>query len=215
MSERRTAKPEKPAKHDGRTTQTRARILRQAEQLYYRGGFAGISLQDLATELGITKAALFHHFKSKQHLFFTMLLAMLEQRRERIEAAIAAQSETTARLRAILLALAECPFFDPMKFLTDERDKLSPEQQREIEAAFTRALQEPIARVLAEGVAAGALRPHRMMLGVMLFLNLAMMLPVPGHPNPRLIGRQNITHFVDELLTWFLWGVGSQTRSDM
>lgn len=206
VSEQQTAGQR--AKRDGRTTQTRARILRQAERMYYDGGYAGISLQDLADQLGITKAALFHHFKSKQDLFFAMLLAMLEQRRQRIEAAIAAESETQARLRAILLALAQCPFFDPMKFLTDEHGKLSPDQQREIEMAFARAIQEPIARVLVEGVSVGVLRPHRTMLGVMLFLNLAMLLPSPGHPNPRLASHGDLPAYVDELLTCYLSGVG-------
>lgn len=210
MSEQQSAghQAKRATKHDGRTTQTRTHILRLAEQMYYGGGYAGISLQDLASQLGITKAALFHHFKSKQDLFFATLLAMLGQREQRIEAAIAAEPGTQARLRAILLALAECPFFDPMKFLTDEHGKLSPDQQREIEMAFARAIQGPIARVLVEGVAAGALRPHRTMLGVMLFLNLAMLLPSPGHPNPRLASHGDLPAYVDELLTCFLSGVG-------
>lgn len=206
MSERQTGTSQ--PKHDGRTTQTRAHILRQAEQLYYFGGYAGISLQDLANQLGITKAALFHHFKSKQDLFFAMLLEMLEARHQRIEAAIATQEGAAARLRAVLLALAECPFFDPMKFLTDEHGKLSPEQQHGAEMAFAQAIQEPIARVLVEGVASGVLRPHRTMLGVMLFLNLVMLLPAPGHPSPRLASGRDLPAYVDELLACFLSGIG-------
>ena len=203
MGERRMSK------HDGRTTNTRARILQRAERMYYHGGYAGISLQNLADELGLTKPALFHHFRSKQDLFFHMLLEMLEQRRQRIEAAIAAESETEGRLRAILRALAQCPFFDPMKFLTDERGKLSPARQREIEAAFSHALQEPIARVLADGVERGIVRPHLPMLGVMLFLSLAMLLPSPGHPNPRLASQVETSTYIDELLTFFMRGVGT------
>lgn len=201
MGERRSSK------RDGRTTNTRARILQQAERLYYRGGYAGINLQDLANELELSKAALFHHFRSKQDLFFHMLLEMLEQRHVRIEAAIAAETETERRLQAVLHALAGCPFFDPMKFLTDERGNLSAEQQHEIEAAFSRAIQEPIARVLADGVARGELRPHQPMLGGMVFLNLAMLLPSPGHPNPRLAGHMETSGYIDELLTFFLRGV--------
>src|SRR5690349_19186241 len=53
---------ERPAKHDGRTTDTRAHIVREAERLYYQGGYAGIRLQTVADVLGLTKPALFHHF---------------------------------------------------------------------------------------------------------------------------------------------------------
>lgn len=199
----------KTVSHDGRTKNTRERILRRAEQLYYRGGYAGISLQDLADDLGLTKAALFHHFRSKQQLFFYMLLEMLEQRRLRIEAAIAGQSDTEGCLRAILLTMARSPFFDPMKFLTDERGKLSPEQQRAVEETFAHAIQEPIARVLTDGIERGVLRSHPPMLGVMIFLNLMMLLPSPGHPNPRLARQVELSTYIDELLTCFLRGVGS------
>lgn len=205
MAARRTAR------HDGRTTDTRARILREAEQLYYRGGYAGINLQELAGELGLTKPALFHHFRSKQDLFFAMLLEMVEQRRVRIEAAIASEATTAGRLRAVLAAMADCPFFDAMKFLTDERDNLDGEQQQAAEAAFARAIQQPIARVLAEGVDNGDLRPHRPMLGVMMFLNVMMLLPSPGHPNPRVAHQVDRATYIDELLTFFLQGVGGSS----
>lgn len=199
----------KSAKSDGRTTNTRARILREAERLYYHGGYAGISLQDIADELGLTKAALFHHFRSKRDLFFETLLEMLAQRRARIEDAIASSLNTVERLRAILRVLAATPFFDPMKFMTDERGNLSPQQQQEIEAAFASAIQQPIAGVLAEGVARGDLRPHPPMLGVMLFLNLAMLLPSPGHPTSRLASEAELSSYIDELLTFYLHGVSA------
>lgn len=210
MVMRGTAKSAKP---DGRTTDTRARILTHAESQYYAGGYAGIGLQQLADDLGLTKPALFHHFRSKQDLFFVMLLEMLEQRRVRIEDAIAAESGTEARLRAVLRTMAGCPFFDPMKFLTDERGKLRPEQQREIEAAFARAIHDPIARVLAEGVERGVLRPHQPALGVMVFLNLMLLLPTPGHPNPRLASSANLDGHIDALLMFFLRGVGASSNS--
>lgn len=205
MAEQRKARPARP---DGRTTNTGERILKHAESLYYSGGFAGINLQQLAADLGLTKPALFHHFRSKQDLFFAMLLEMLEQRRVRIEDALASEPETVEGLRAILHAMAACPFFDPMKFLTDERGKLRPEQQREIEVAFAHAIQEPIARVLAEGVARGVLRPHPPALGVMVFLNLMMLLPAPGHPNPRLAAGGALSAYIDELLRFFMQGIG-------
>lgn len=199
-------------KHDGRVRDTRQRILREAEQLYYQSGYAGLSLQDLADSLEISKAALFHHFKNKQELFFETLLAMLEGRRLRITDAIAQASDTSARLRNVMYAMSACPFFDPMKFLSDEKSNLSAGQQREIEAAFYRSIQQPIAQVLQEGVRRGDLRPHPPLLGVMVFLNLVMLLPAPGHPNTKL-SQQMEPQYLDELLEIFLQGVGEPHRA--
>ncbi len=203
MSEQRASK------QDGRVKDTRQRILREAERLYYQGGYAGISLQDLADTLDISKPALFHHFKSKQELFFETLLEMLEGRRRLIEAAIRAGDTTYARLRNTLRAMLDSPFFDPMKFLTDEKGNLSPDQQRDIEAAFYRSIQQPIAQVLQDGVQRGDLRAHPPLLGTMVFLNLMMLLPSPGHPTTRLSQHMEPQHYLDELLAFFLQGVGS------
>ena len=199
----------RPIAQTGRATQTRTRILRRAEELYYHGGYPGISLQELAARLGLTKAALFHHFRSKHDLFFAMLLAMLEDRRQRIEAAIATAAEPEGRLRAILFALADCPFFDPMKFLTDERNYLSLEQQHAVEVAFASAIRAPVTQVLADGVARGVLRPHRLVLGTTVFLNLALLLPSPGHPQHSPTDQADRASYIEELLTFFLQGIGS------
>jgi len=201
MSERQAKKK------DGRVTDTRQRILRRAEQFYYQGGYAGISLQELADSLHISKAALFHHFKTKQVLFYEMLLAMLAHRQRIITEAIAQGDTASAQLRQVLRAMQECPFFDPMKFLTDEKDHLNLAQQQEIEAAFYRSIQQPIVGALNAGIQRSELRAHHTTLSAMVFLNLMMLLPSPGHPNTRLSQHLEAEQYLDELLAFFLQGI--------
>jgi TetR/AcrR family transcriptional repressor of nem operon len=47
---------------------TRQRIIKAAEGLVLKHGFAGTSLEDVLRETGLTKGAFFHHFKSKAEL---------------------------------------------------------------------------------------------------------------------------------------------------
>jgi len=47
---------------------TRERIRREAAALFRQKGFNGTSMAELATEVGITKSSLYHHFPSKQAL---------------------------------------------------------------------------------------------------------------------------------------------------
>ncbi len=199
---------ERSSKTDGRVKDTRQRIVREALALYYRGGYAGISLDKVAESVEVSKAALFHHFKDgKQELFFTVLLEICNEHQRVVEAAIAEGSDTRSRLRNILLAMSRCPFMDPMKFLADERDKLSQEQQREIEQAFHRSLRQPITLVLEEGVRRGDLRPHNTRLGAAVFLNTIMLLPSPGNPAIRQEQVADASQYIDELLDLFLKGV--------
>lgn len=53
---------------DGRSTDTRARIDEVALELFARQGFARTTLQEIADELGVTKAALYHYHRSKDEL---------------------------------------------------------------------------------------------------------------------------------------------------
>ena len=200
------------SKTDGRVKDTRRRIVREALALYYRGGYAGISLDKVAESVEVSKAALFHHFKGgKQELFFTVLLEICDEHQRVVEAAIAEGSDARSRLRNILHSMTRCPFMDPMKFLADERDKLSQEQQREIEQAFHRSLRQPITLVLEEGVQRGELRPHNIRLSVLIFLNLIMLLPSPGNPAIRQGQATDLALYIDELLGLFLKGIEQNT----
>ncbi|MEI9907431.1 MAG: helix-turn-helix domain-containing protein [Actinomycetota bacterium] len=44
-----------------------------AAELFSTKGFAETSMADLAEQLGISKAAIYHHFESKESIFQTLL----------------------------------------------------------------------------------------------------------------------------------------------
>jgi len=52
---------------------TREKILETAGCLFAQKGFFGVSMRHIADELGITKAALYHHFESKEELCFEIM----------------------------------------------------------------------------------------------------------------------------------------------
>ena len=56
-----------------RANRTRAEILTAAEQLFAIRGFSATRLEDVGEEVGLTRAALFYHFKDKQMLYDAMI----------------------------------------------------------------------------------------------------------------------------------------------
>ncbi|MEL6415936.1 MAG: TetR/AcrR family transcriptional regulator [Pseudomonadota bacterium] len=52
---------------------TRERLLDQAEALFAERGFYGVSIAAIASELGLTKQALLHHYGSKEKLYGEVL----------------------------------------------------------------------------------------------------------------------------------------------
>lgn len=58
---------------------TRERILAAALELFAEQGFDGTSLQQIADRLGLTKAALYYHFRSKDDLLAELLIPVLDE----------------------------------------------------------------------------------------------------------------------------------------
>ena len=71
------------------TTDTRTRLIDVAVDLFTRHGFAGTSLQMIADELGFTKAAIYHHFRTREQLLTAVLEPILDELRTVVESAAA------------------------------------------------------------------------------------------------------------------------------
>ncbi len=52
---------------------TRRRIIQAAAELFVRKGFNGTSIADLAESVELTKGAIYHHFESKDAIFFAVV----------------------------------------------------------------------------------------------------------------------------------------------
>src|SRR3984957_10615769 len=59
-------------------TDTRQRILDVALDLFIEQGFDGTSLRQIAEQLGVTKAALYYHFESKDDILMALHMRLHE-----------------------------------------------------------------------------------------------------------------------------------------
>ena len=64
-------------------TDTKQRILQEALKLFSQSGDKGTSMNDIASQLNVTKAALYKHYKSKQEILDSIVEKMNELDRER------------------------------------------------------------------------------------------------------------------------------------
>ena len=55
---------------------TKERILEEALRLFAKNGYLGTSMNDIARQLGVTKAALYKHYTSKQEIFDSIVNRM-------------------------------------------------------------------------------------------------------------------------------------------
>ena len=64
-------------------TDTKERILESALRLFARDGYEAVSVSMIAGELGMTKAALYKHYKSKRDIFDSIVERMYRTDAER------------------------------------------------------------------------------------------------------------------------------------
>ncbi|MCU7726067.1 TetR/AcrR family transcriptional regulator [Actinoplanes sp. KI2] len=63
---------------DSRRTDTRDRTLGIALELFARHGYTATSLREIAEQLGVTKAALYFHFRTKEEILTAILRGYLD-----------------------------------------------------------------------------------------------------------------------------------------
>lgn len=80
-------------------------ILDAAQALLARHGYAGLSMRELALESGLAKATIYHYFQDKEEIFRQVLERDMLTVQEHLLRAIAAESGSLAKLRAVIYTL--------------------------------------------------------------------------------------------------------------
>jgi TetR/AcrR family transcriptional regulator, cholesterol catabolism regulator len=137
----------------------REALLRAAAVVFRRSGYGGATIEEIAGELMLSKAAVYHYFSSKREI----LEALCVQVNGEVEAAVAAAhkaeaADPAARLEAMLDAyaatvLAEPAFAVLMRHINELSEPVLDDVQRRrkrIESSFQKTLRA--------GVEAGVLR---------------------------------------------------------
>lgn len=138
---------------------TRTRILQEAARLFTEKGYETTSVQDLAEALGLSKAALYHHFRSKEEILLEISLLALKGLVRAGEEALKVEDPKEALL-AFMTAHARYfeenrPFFVAM---LQGLESLSPEGRAKTVALRDRH-EGNLRAILRRGVEEGAFRP--------------------------------------------------------
>ena len=140
---------------------TADRILDAGQELIQTGGFSAMSFQDIASEVGIRKPSIIHHFPTKAELG----VAIIRRYRDTFAAQLQQISEEPAKSSWDALEF----YFSPYLFLASTPDKVClcgalageipvlPEVMRVEVKQFIKAHQRWLEEILREGVERGEL----------------------------------------------------------
>ncbi|CVI63372.1 TetR/AcrR family transcriptional regulator (plasmid) [Agrobacterium leguminum] len=80
------------------------RILDEAAMLFGQKGFDASSINEVATSIGISKAAIFHYFPAKQDIYDAIIVRTLKGLKEAVSEAIEQEEAGCARLECFMVA---------------------------------------------------------------------------------------------------------------
>lgn len=125
-------------------------------------GYLGVSLEEVARDVGVSKPALYYHFPGgKEEIFVALAHRVLKLAREGLERATSGQRSAADKLHAVAGVMMEMHHSGrPMVQLRDVVKFVAERHQVELAQGFYAALFGPIRRTMAEGVESGEFRDN-------------------------------------------------------
>ena len=135
----------------------KAAIMRAAVEVMGEDGYEGASIRDMATQAGVSVAALYYHFPSKHDLLREFLDEALDVSLARIERRVARHTSPVEQLEEIVGTIIWSNLHDEFArraayVVSSEYTRLRPPERAAIEVK-RKALLDLVERVVREGVA--------------------------------------------------------------
>ncbi len=155
-------------------TSARERVLEAAETLFMERGYKGVTLADVAREVGIRTASLYYHVPGgKQDLFVEVVERSLVRHQAGLEAAVRhAAGDWTTQLQAAAVWLFSQPALDLIRMNQADMPALDPEHAARLGRAIYESLQRPVVDLLAAAQDRGEIDPPDLDLLAASFLSI-------------------------------------------
>ena len=162
------------------TNPARQRIVAGARRHFFAHGFRGVTMDDVAGELGMSKKTLYAHFPGKADLLRAVILDKFAGMEADFARRLAGRSrDFLATLHELLARLHQETEEIQPPFLRDVRRE-SPEVFQLVESRRRQVIQRWFGRIFSEGRKAGVVRadiPTKLMIEVLLGAVQAIMNP--------------------------------------
>jgi len=138
----------------------RQAILEQAQKLFLAHGYHGVSIRDIVQACGLSNAALYYHFESKQALFLEMFRDYVATVVQRLIASDTGVGLCRERLARVALAYAQIIIESQTESQIIARDVLefNNEEDRQLIHATQGKIIATFGGILQQGIASGQVR---------------------------------------------------------
>ena len=132
-------------------------ILDAAQRLFVLNNYDDVTMTKIAQEAGVTKGAIYHHFKGKKKLFLKMMARYLNGLQLILHEAVASEGTARERLEQLTTRYLEMPLQEQRLIQLVRRDnsRFTGAERTKLVRAYQDALPNQIEQILYDGIAKG------------------------------------------------------------
>jgi len=135
-------------------------ILEHAQRLFTARGYQGVSIRDISQACGLSNALVYHHFGSKQNLYFEVLRDHISTLTRCLREAGAIEGTCRERLANMARAYAQMilEYQDTVQIMLRDLAQFDWEEILQMLPDLQTLTPTPLAAILEEGIASGEVR---------------------------------------------------------
>ena len=135
-------------------------IFDAAQALFVLNNYDDVTMTKIAQEAGMTKGAIYHHFKSKKELFLKMMMRYLNGLQLMLYEAVINEGTARERLQYLTTRYLQLPLQQQqlLKLVRRDNSRFTGAERTMLVRAYQDALPNQIERILHDGIASGEVR---------------------------------------------------------
>jgi AcrR family transcriptional regulator len=134
------------------------RIVSGSEELFLKAGIKSVTMDDIATHLGMSKKTIYQFFKDKNELVFALVKKKLKDDEEQV-AAIISQSGNVIEEMINMMKCSEEIFSRINPIVIHDLQKYHPEAWKQFQDFKSGVLVHTLEQLLSKGIKQGYIRP--------------------------------------------------------
>lgn len=186
-------------------TSLREKILLTAKSLFIQQGYHGLAMRQISEAVGVSKAALYYHFKDKEELFLAILDIYLNEIESAIDDIQSKRLSSSEQLRMFVEYILSQPAEQRavMRLGSQEMAQLSASSRKSFGKVYREKFIGKLIAIFQAGIESGELKSLNAEVATWALLGIMYPYFYPAHTGDKPVP----ANVIEEIVTIFLMGI--------
>lgn len=177
----------------------REQILTTAKSMFIQQGYHGLAMRQISEALGVSKAALYYHFKDKEELFLAILTSYLNDIESLLDRILAEQASNRDRIGMFVAEVLRQPAEQRavIRLASQEMAQLSAASRKDFDKLYRQKFIGKLVQIFQQGVDNGEFRPLQTEVATWALMGIMYPYFYPAHTGAKPLPAETIQTIVD------------------